>query len=120
MTGSQSLDGLPPGKRPALPALAVIGGLETASLAALVVNLAVGNNQQIAQMLGPAHGTLYLAGIALTWTATRLTRARLLSVIPVAGSLLAALAIRSASRSDDQHRREDQHPGTASSAQRAE
>jgi hypothetical protein len=50
------------------------------------------------------HGTLYLVGIALTWTATRLTRARLLSVIPVAGSLLAALAIRSSSRNDGQHR----------------
>jgi hypothetical protein len=98
MTEKQTLDGLPVRNRPALPALAVVGVLEAVSLAVLLVNLAVGNNQQVAQMMGPVHGMLYLAGIALTWTTTRLARARLLSVIPVAGSLLALLAIRTPSR----------------------
>ena len=49
MTERQALDGLPACKRPALPALAVVGVLEAVSPTVLLVNLAVGNNQQLAQ-----------------------------------------------------------------------
>jgi hypothetical protein len=70
-----------------------VGVGEAATLALLLANLATAHNRSLAQGIGPLHGLLYLAGIALVWTATRAPRARLLALVPGIGALLASRGI---------------------------
>ncbi len=97
MSDERTLDGLPIRNRTPLSALVWVTVFETLSLAVLLVNLAAGHDQRIAQAFGPVHGALYLAGIGLTWRSTRITRVRLVSVIPVVGSFVALMAMRHSS-----------------------
>ena len=93
-----------PGLEPSVPAktgprrgfpawpLLVAAVVEGVSLAALLINLAAGDNQGIAAAVGPLHGTAYLISIALTWAGGYPRRARLLALIPGIGGLLATRA----------------------------
>lgn len=86
-----ALDGL---ERPGAPRsrqrlLWIIGALEALSLAILLVNIVAGNAPSVAQAVGPVHGLLYVAGIALVWTTDYRRVPKLLSIIPAIGTLLA-------------------------------
>lgn len=72
---------------------------ETATLLALVVNLATVHLPAVASAVGPVHGTLYLACIAITLLLPVPNSARWLSAVPVVGGLL---ALRRADRADRQ------------------
>ncbi len=87
--------GSPNRRRRVINALVVVSVVETITLAVLLINLVTAGNHRVAQAVGPVHGGLYLAGIALTFLATRDLRARLTSVIPVVGSIVALVLIRS-------------------------
>ena len=82
-------------RRVVINALVVVSVVETITLAVLLINLVTAGNHHVAQAVGPVHGGLYIAGIALTFMATRDLRARLTSVIPVVGSIVALVLIRS-------------------------
>lgn len=71
--------------------LRVTAIVEAVSLVVLLVNLATVHLSGVAALVGPIHGTAYLAGIALAWSAALPVRARFLACIPAVG---AALALR--------------------------
>jgi hypothetical protein len=70
-------------------ALLLVGILEAASLAVLLLNLAIGHNPGLAQAVGPVHGLLYLVGIALVWANRLPTLSKVLVLVPAVGTLLA-------------------------------
>ncbi|GHF78417.1 hypothetical protein FHX82_004430 [Amycolatopsis bartoniae] len=76
----------------------VVALVEALSLLVLFGNLATVHVPQVAAVVGPLHGTAYLAGIALACARSRDVRVRLLSLIPAVGAFLADRAIRSAER----------------------
>jgi hypothetical protein len=82
--------------------LRIAGGVEAASLAVLLINLLTVHTQAIASLVGPLHGTAYLAVIAITLLTppAASTGARPLALVPGIGGLLVLHRI---------HRR----PGTA-------
>ena len=94
MPEKRALDGLPISRRSSYSALVWIAVLEALSLTVLLVNLATGDNQHVAQGVGPLHGALYLAGIALTCRSSRVKRVRLLAFVPVVGAFLAVRVLR--------------------------
>ena len=75
----------------------VVGALEAASLAVLLVNLAVGHRADLAAGVGPLHGLLYLVGIALVWSNRLPTVSKVLVLVPAVGTLL---AVRFGSRTE--------------------
>lgn len=77
----------------ALRWLRVAAAVEAATVVVLLANLATVHVPVVATVLGPIHGTAYLAGIALTWTAGLSRTARLLACIPAAGAWLAARTV---------------------------
>jgi hypothetical protein len=81
--------------------LRVAAGVEAVTVIALFVNLATVHLPAVASMLGPVHGTAYLAGIALAWTGGLPRSARLLACVPAVGAWLAA---RAAGRESVRHR----------------
>lgn len=71
-------------------ALKIASRMELTSLAVLLLNLALGNAQQVAAIAGPIHGCLYLLVIILTARDPRTTpKAAALAVVPGVGGLLA-------------------------------
>ena len=72
-----------------LRTLRAVGAIEALTLVMLVVNLATVHLDGLAAAVGPVHGSAYLIGIALAWSARLSTRARLLTLIPGVGALLA-------------------------------
>ena len=60
---------------------------ETVSLLVLLVNLATAHASAVASLMGPVHGTAYLATIAAAFLLPR--RTRLLTLVPGVGGLLA-------------------------------
>jgi hypothetical protein len=70
---------------------------ETASLLVLVVNLATVHVPAVASVVGPVHGTLYLACIAVPLLLPMPASARWLAAVPGVGGLL---ALRRADRAD--------------------
>ena len=84
----------PVAPRGALLALAVLSVCELASLAALLVNLATAHWRPLTSALGPTHGALYLAVAAIAvFTPGLRLRTRLLTLIPVAGGVLALVLL---------------------------
>jgi hypothetical protein len=79
----------------------VVGVLEAASLAVLLVNLVTADDPALAQAVGPVHGLFYLIGIALVWTQRLPAVAKVLVLIPAVGTLLAA---RHSTRTSDEKR----------------
>ncbi len=77
--------------------LRIAAAVELVTLAALLGNRATVHLAGVASAVGPLHGTAYLMGIVLTWTAGFPARARVLAWIPGIGSWLAA---RSAAPTD--------------------
>ena len=69
--------------------LRIAAGVELASLAVLLINLATVHWAPLASLLGPIHGCAYLLVIGATWAATPSTRVRVLSATPGIGGLLA-------------------------------
>jgi hypothetical protein len=63
--------------------------VETGSLAVLLVNLATVHVPGIASAVGPLHGFAYLASIATAFLLPLGTRARMLTLVPAVGGLLA-------------------------------
>ena len=74
----------------ALRWLRVAAAVEAATVVVLFVNLATVHLPAVASILGPIHGTAYLAGIALAWSGGLSRNARLLACIPAVGAWLAA------------------------------
>ncbi|GAA5168645.1 MULTISPECIES: hypothetical protein [Amycolatopsis] len=72
--------------------------VEALSLLVLLGNLATVHVPQVAAIVGPLHGTAYLAGIALACARSHDVRTRLLSLIPAVGAFLASRAITTAER----------------------
>jgi len=71
-------------------ALRVMVVVESLTIAVLLVNLATAHVDWVAGIVGPVHGTAYLAVIALVLSIPGSSRkARWLAVIPVAGGWLA-------------------------------
>lgn len=62
--------------------------MEALSLLVLLLNLATVQVGALASLLGPVHGCAYLIAIVLTWSLTKNTVARALSIIPGFGALL--------------------------------
>ncbi|TDD81127.1 DUF3817 domain-containing protein [Actinomadura rubrisoli] len=71
-------------------ALRIAAAVEALSLAALLVNLVTVHVQAVSSLLGPLHGTAYLAIIVLTLTgpAAAAPGARWRSAVPGVGGLL--------------------------------
>ncbi|MEV0976574.1 hypothetical protein [Streptomyces sp. NPDC049915] len=68
--------------------------IELVSLTVLLLNIAIGNAQQIAALFGPVHGIAWLFGVLATWRdRQRSTGAALRAVIPGIGGLLALRAL---------------------------
>ena len=74
----------------ALRWLRVAAAVEAVTVVALFANLATVHVPAVASVLGPVHGTAYLAGIALTWTGGLSRTGRWLACIPAVGAWLAA------------------------------
>jgi len=77
----------------------VVAVLEALTLVVLLVNLATVRLDGLAAVVGPVHGSAYLIGIALAWSARLPARARLLTLVPGVG---APLAVRSTVASSPQ------------------
>jgi hypothetical protein len=93
--------------------LAVLAGLELASLAVLLVNLATVHARPITQAMGPVHGAVYLAVVVIVVFAPGLRlRDRVLGCLPVVGG---SVAVWSAWRARSRTRRDGSEP-TATSA----
>lgn len=73
----------------ALRGLRIAAAVEALTLVALLTNVATAHEPGVATALGPVHGTAYLAGIALAWTADLPRKARLFACIPGVGAWLA-------------------------------
>ena len=69
---------------------------ETVSLVVLLANLATVHVQALASLVGPVHGCAYLATIATAFLLPLPQRARLLTLVPGIGGLLALRAVGSA------------------------
>ena len=70
--------------------LRIASSLEPISLAILLINLAFGNARQVAALVGPIHGCLYLFVIIATARDPRTNgQTTALSVVPGVGGLLA-------------------------------
>ncbi|MEU6038350.1 hypothetical protein ABZ801_23355 [Actinomadura sp. NPDC047616] len=67
-----------------------IAAAEAVSLAVLLANLVTVHTEAISSLVGPLHGTAYLAVIAATWLTpeTAVPGARWRSVVPGIGGLL--------------------------------
>ena len=78
-----------PPQRPAPIWLKIITLLETGSLALLLLNVFWIHNDAIKSGLGPVHGALYLVVIVAVGALPNPARARVYSVIPAVGGLLA-------------------------------
>jgi hypothetical protein len=64
--------------------------LETVTLAILLINIAAGNAHNVAAVIGPLHGCLYLTVIIVTGRDAHATRTTtVLSGMPAIGGLLA-------------------------------
>jgi hypothetical protein len=72
--------------------LRIAATAETATLAALLLNLLTVHAEPVSSLLGPLHGTAYLAAIATAPT----PRARRYAAIPGIGGLLALRQLRAA------------------------
>lgn len=72
--------------------LGIAAVLETASLAALLLNLATVHVPSVASALGPVHGSCYLVVIALSWQLPVATAVRVRSLVPAVGGLLVVRA----------------------------
>jgi hypothetical protein len=84
-----------------LTALRAAAVVEAASLLLLVVNLLTLHVAALASMVGPLHGSAYLAVIATTFLATGSRPVRLKALIPGVGGLLAVRAAGATPRGDD-------------------
>ena len=62
---------------------------ETVSLLVLLVNLATAHAAAVASLMGPVHGSAYLATIATAFLLPLPQRSRLLTLVPGVGGLLA-------------------------------
>ncbi|GAB3269928.1 DUF3817 domain-containing protein [Kineosporia babensis] len=76
-------------------ALQTAAAVEALSLIVLLLNLATVHVPALASALGPIHGCAYLIAIVLTWTLTKTTRIRAISIIPGFGALLVLCSLRS-------------------------
>ena len=74
--------------------LATAALLETASLVALLVNLATVHVPSVASALGPVHGFCYLVVIVLSWQLPVRTAVRARSLVPAVGGLLVVRAVQ--------------------------
>lgn len=70
--------------------------VETVSLLALVTNLVTAHVESVASLLGPVHGCAYLATIATAFLLPLPQSARLRTLVPGIGGLLALHTARSA------------------------
>ncbi|SFP97903.1 hypothetical protein K8Z49_07235 [Actinomadura madurae] len=70
-------------------ALRIAAAAEAVSLVVLLVNLATVHAPAVSSLIGPLHGTAYLAVIALTLLEPPVPGARLRAVVPGIGGLLA-------------------------------
>jgi hypothetical protein len=68
--------------------------VELASLAFLLLNLATVHWAAVASLLGPTHGCAYLFVIGATIRETRVTRIRLLALVPGLGGVLVSRQLR--------------------------
>lgn len=69
--------------------------VEAVSLAVLLANLATVHLKPVSSLVGPLHGTAYLAVIATAFLVTDASRAaRLLTLVPGVGGALAVRRIR--------------------------
>jgi hypothetical protein len=75
-------------------ALRIAAGVEAASLAVLLVNLATVHAGAVTSLGGPVHGTAYLAVIACTWLVPATAKARRWALVPGIGGLLAVASRR--------------------------
>ena len=62
---------------------------ETVSLLVLLVNLATAHAAAVASLMGPVHGSAYLATMATAFLLPLPQRSRLLTLVPGVGGLLA-------------------------------
>ena len=67
----------------------IVAVVEALTLVVLLVNLVTVHLDGLAAAIGPVHGSAYLIGIALAWSARLPARARLLTLVPGVGALLA-------------------------------
>jgi uncharacterized protein (DUF697 family) len=67
-----------------------IGIVELVTLAVLLVNLADGNNRAVAALVGPVHGTAYLAGVIAGWRSSLPRWRKAVTLVPGVGALIAA------------------------------
>ena len=75
--------------------LAVLAGLELASLAVLLINLFTAHLRPITQTMGPVHGAIYLAVVVIMVFAPGFRVVdRVLGCIPVVGGALAVARLR--------------------------
>ena len=70
--------------------LLAIGVVELVTLAVLFINLADGNNRDIAALFGPVHGTAYLTGVIVGWRSSLPRWGKAVTVVPGVGTLIAA------------------------------
>jgi hypothetical protein len=85
--------------RPARRALRVSAAVELVSLSVLLVDIAAGNNQQVAALFGPVHGVAWMSTLVATWRDPhRDPRAVVLAVLPGVGGVLALRALDRADR----------------------
>ena len=87
-------------QRPAPTWLKVVTVLETASLALLLLNVALIHAAGIRSGIGPVHGVLYLVTIVAVCALPNPARARWFSLIPAVGGLLAVRWIDVVARRD--------------------
>ncbi len=80
--------------------LRVAAVVEAVTLAVLLLNRLTVGADPVAGLVGPVHGSAYLAVIALAWLGGLPRRARLLALVPGIGGLLAD---RAATAAADRH-----------------
>jgi len=76
--------------------LRVAAVVEAVTLAVLLLNRLTVGADPVAGLVGPVHGSAYLAVIALAWLGGLPRRARLLALVPGIGGLLADRAATAA------------------------
>jgi hypothetical protein len=68
--------------------------VELVSLVVLLLNMATGNDQAIAALVGPVHGIAWLFGVIVTWRDPRRTAGiAVLAAVPGIGGMLALGAL---------------------------
>jgi Domain of unknown function (DUF3817) len=75
--------------------------VEALTLVVLLVNLATVHLDGLAAAVGPVHGSAYLVAIAMAWSARLPGRARLLTLVPGVGALLAVRSTAAAAPQED-------------------